>query len=96
MMIGIYAIKDTKAELVSQPFHFRTDGEALRAFVATVRRDEPNLANTFPEDKRLLRLGYYDDQTGKLSDDMQELAIASSYVVEKSVSAPVSEVKDDV
>lgn len=64
--LGVYTIKDTKAESYIQPFTFRTDGEAIRAFDDSVNKpDSPIYAHC--EDYTLYRVGTFDVLTGVVS-----------------------------
>ncbi len=61
--LGVYTIRDTKAEAYVQPFTFRTDGEAIRAFDDSINKPGTP-AYDHPEDYCLFRVGTFDVQTG--------------------------------
>lgn len=63
MKLGIYTIKDTKAECYLPPFTMRTDGEAIRAFDDTVQR-EGTAIHDHPEDFCLFKVGEFNQGTG--------------------------------
>lgn len=80
MIIQLYSVKDTKVGF-SVPFSCVSDDVALRQFIATVRSNQPNFCNTFPEDKMLYHLGYFDDQSGVITPvDPKFLAHAVTFV----------------
>lgn len=81
MKIEMYSVKDSMVGF-SQPFCMVNEAVALRAFIASVRSPEPNVANTFPENKSLWKVGTMDDQTGELTADVKFIAEASPYVIQ--------------
>lgn len=88
MKLELYAVKDNKVGF-SQPFVCPNQAFALRMFITSVRSDKPNAANTFPEDKELWKVGELDDQTGRLTSDLAQIAHASTYVLPKEQSQEV-------
>lgn len=64
MLLKVYSIRDTKAEVYNTPFMKKTHGEAERDFTSLVK-DEKSMPNQYPEDFDLYHLGIFDDQTGK-------------------------------
>lgn len=65
MILRMYSIRDTKAEVFGAPFYKNTHGEAERDFQRLIR-DEKSTVNQYPEDFDLYYLGDYDDQSGKV------------------------------
>ena len=63
--LGIYAIKDSKAEAYLPPFTVRTNGEAIRMFDDCVQREGTPL-HDHPEDFFLFKLGDVCLDTGNL------------------------------
>lgn len=61
--LGIYAIKDSKAEAYLPPFTVRTNGEAVRMFDDCIQRDGTPL-HDHSEDFFLYKLGEIDLFTG--------------------------------
>jgi len=64
MILKMYSIRDSKAEVYNTPFYQRSHGEAERAFTQLVG-DDKSTVSKFPEDYDLYYLGTWDDQTGK-------------------------------
>jgi len=65
MILKIFTIKDSKAEIYMQPFFQKTIGEAERSFT-TLAQDQKSTVSMYPEDYDLYYLGEMDDQTGKI------------------------------
>lgn len=65
MVLKMFSIRDTKAEIFNPPFYKNTHGEAERDFTSVVN-DEKSMPFKYPEDYDLYYLGTYDDQTGKI------------------------------
>lgn len=65
MLLKMYSIRDSKAEVFNPPFFKHTHGEAERDFRNLVN-DEKSFVNKYPEDFDLFYLGQFDDQTGKI------------------------------
>lgn len=63
MIIRIYTIRDAKAECYLQPFTFRTDGEAIRAFDDSVQKPGTAL-HDHPEDFFLYKVASFNQETG--------------------------------
>lgn len=79
----VYTIKDTKAECYLQPFTFRTDGEAIRAFDDTVQRDGTPI-HDHPEDFCLFKVGEFDQLSGVITSvDHKSLGCALDFVKQK-------------
>lgn len=94
MKMQIYAIKDVKCGF-SQPFVMVNDNVALRGFIGSVQSPTPNLANSFPEDKQLWKLGELDDQTGEYKEDVRYMASASNYVLHNTPIEEINEEKEN-
>lgn len=56
----VYTVYDSKAEIYMQPIYFRADGEALRAFKASLNSNGHQFASN-PADYTLFAIGEYDD-----------------------------------
>jgi hypothetical protein len=69
MKLGMYSIRDAKADIYNPPFFKRTRGEAERDF-KTACRDGKTHLNKNPEDYDLWFVGNYDDNTG-LTDPLK-------------------------
>lgn len=66
MILGIYAVFDSKAETFCRPFTQANDAVAKRAFLAAAQ-EQGNEVNKYPEDYFLYKLGSYDDETGEIT-----------------------------
>lgn len=75
MKIGIYAIRDAKTEIFSQPMYFVTPGVAIRTFGDEVENSNSNLSK-HPEDYAMFKIGTFDDNTGAIEQEPQPLQIA--------------------
>lgn len=64
MVLKIYSVRDSKAQLFGAPWYKNTHGEAERDFSRLVN-DKNSTVSQFPEDFDLYYLGEYDDNTGK-------------------------------
>lgn len=64
MKLTIYSIHDRKAEIYNRPFYESNEVIAVRN-VEMCFSDENNPMFAYPEDFELVRLGTYDDETGK-------------------------------
>lgn len=79
----ICSVYDAKGAFYSTPFVALNEDIAARDFGAIVR-DVNSLAAKFPEDFRLVVLGYFDDVTGELTavDHPKFLVDAMSFIKE--------------
>lgn len=77
MTLGIYSIKDTKADAFLPPFFMRTNGEALRAFDDCVQKSGTPLSD-HPEDFHLFKIGYFDQDTGSITPASCPESLASA------------------
>lgn len=75
--LGIYSIKDTKAEVFLPPFYVRNNGEAIRVFDDCVQNPDTNLAK-HPEDFYLFKLGEFDQDSGSLIPSACPESLASA------------------
>lgn len=60
----VYTVYDSKAEVYMQPIFMRADGEAIRAFSASIAQNGHQFA-TNPGDYTLFAIGEYDDDKGR-------------------------------
>lgn len=65
MVLKVFSIRDSKAEVYNMPFYQKTMGEAERSF-RQAAMDEKTTLSKYPEDYDLYYLGEYDDNSGKL------------------------------
>ena len=66
MLNNMYTVYDSKAEIYTNPFHFRNDQEAIRQFTTEAQNPESKL-NKHAEDYTLFLLGEYDQDTAEFS-----------------------------
>ncbi len=71
MKTNIYAIFDTASGCYLKTIFARADGEIMREF-QNMCSDKEHPCGQHPEDYSLFRLGNFEDQTGKLSDEDNE------------------------
>ena len=83
MRLNVYSIFDVAAGAYARPFFLQSDAAALRAFGdEAVGADNPISAH--PEDYSLFRIGYWDDNKGKLVGESPEcLATALEVVAQR-------------
>jgi predicted pyridoxine 5'-phosphate oxidase superfamily flavin-nucleotide-binding protein len=60
--LKVYSLFDVKIGAYNRPLFYRTDGEALRAFMDALEKDEG--LKRHPEDYVMFVLGSFDDATG--------------------------------
>ncbi|MGE0175404.1 MAG: phage ORF5 protein [Oligoflexales bacterium] len=65
MVLKVYSIRDSKAQVFHPPFFQKTHGEAERSF-KELANDNKNFIGKYPEDYDLYYLGEYDDNGGLL------------------------------
>lgn len=94
MKVKMYSIKDTLVGF-SQPFPALNDAVALRMFIGSVQAEQPNICNTYPENKQLWSLCEFDDQTGEMVSCPTHLAEAAQYVVKKAEEPVQLEVNEN-
>lgn len=84
MELKVYTVRDAKAEAFMQPFFMRTNGEAIRAFIDSVNREDTQFYS-HPEDFALFELGTYDEHSGLFENLPQPLSIARAIDHKKQV-----------
>ena len=62
----LYSLEDTKAQCFGPITTARTDGEATRHVIEAVS-DPKSMLYKYPQDYRLVRIGEFDDNTGKIT-----------------------------
>lgn len=65
MNMNIFVVLDKAVGAYERPQFFRSDAEAMRAFVTAVEKPDSPF-HLHPEDYSFFRVGTYDDQTGEL------------------------------
>ncbi len=71
MKTQIYAIFDTASATYQRPMFSRADGEIMREF-QNICTDKEHPCGQHPEDYSLFRLGNFNDQTGKVTNENNE------------------------
>lgn len=66
MKIKMFSIYDVKSEIHHPPHYCHTTGHAIRHFTTLFSQQETTFAK-FPEDFRVMEVGEFDDQTGKVT-----------------------------
>ncbi|AXH77062.1 MAG: nonstructural protein [Microviridae sp.] len=69
MQLMIVALKDRAADLFGKPFYVRTTAEAVRSLTDEANNAESTI-NKHPEDYDLFLLGSYDEDTGRIEQDV--------------------------
>lgn len=85
MKIELFSIKDNLVGH-SQPFCAVSEQVAIRQFIGSANSEQPNIVNTYPENKELWKLGSVDDQTGVLESDVKYLCRASDFINKEVVT----------
>lgn len=75
----VCAIMDSKVGAFSPPMHFRSKGEAVRAFLDALKDDNTTLSK-HPRDYQLFLIGTFDDLNGALGQDKIEMLMAGEEV----------------
>lgn len=69
MLYTMVTIKDAKANVFTPPSFFRHAGQAIRAFIDTIRQGtagpDAALMHRYPGDYDLYEIGTFDDETGE-------------------------------
>lgn len=65
MLVRVYSVYDSKAQIFMHPIYLRADGEALRAFKASVNSSGHQFNNN-AGDYTLFGIGEFDDDSGKV------------------------------
>lgn len=89
--LSVYSVYDSKVEAFMQPFFMKTDGEALRSWMDIVNEKSSVFAK-HPEDFTLMKLGEYDERSGKFSNEAtpRSLGIALQFVRQEAATPQVS------
>lgn len=74
MKMFIYSIYDTASAAYMRPFFQQSDGQALRSF-SDIANDPNHDIGRHPEDYTLVRIGTFNDQTGKIDPENPESLI---------------------
>jgi transcription antitermination factor NusG len=96
-MQNYYSLFDSKAAAYLQPFLQKTDAMAVRAVRQALDDPQAPMAQ-FPEDFTLVRLGAFDENTGKLlpvDGPPETIVSVSALVNETPVERKIKEVKND-
>ena len=81
MKIGIYAVRDTKAEAFMQPLFFNAEGIARRSFSEAVN-DSKSIIGKYPGDFDLYKLGTFDDESGEIHSHLPKNLVNGASLVE--------------
>lgn len=67
-MIKVFSIYDKVSAIYSQPFYLKSIPVAIREITSLVNdKSQPNLFNTNINDKTLILIGEFDEETGELN-----------------------------
>ena len=89
MRLNVYSVFDVAAGAYARPFFMQSDAAAQRTFSDEVTNPE-SVIGAHPEDYSLFRVGYWDDNKGKLTGEAPEClstaleALAQSRKVDKA------------
>lgn len=72
MILGIYAIKDTKVAFHA-PFYSHSDATAIRDVQTAVNDIQASYVKQHIDDNELWKIGTFDDVTGIVTSDVQFL-----------------------
>ena len=89
MNMRAYAVYDMKAKSYFMPFYMETEAQARRVFLTACLDKNSALCN-FPEDFALFQLGIQDFETGKFTEDIQEVARAHELLQSYMLAHPES------
>ena len=76
----LYTIKDNLVGFCNPPFQCPNDETAKRLFASLAKEQQPNLINTFPENKELWKLGEMDENTGAIISDVFFMDRATAHI----------------
>lgn len=80
LKVGVYTIRDALSGFSDSVLFVQfSDQVAVRSFTAMAASAEKNYANEFPNDRYLVRLGWYDVTAGCLIPDREEFGNAASF-----------------
>ena len=88
MIIKVFSVYDSKAEVFLPPFYFQNKGEALRAFSDTIQDSNTSLAK-HPEDFSLFELGEFDNSNAKYTSLQAPVSLGLAVEFLKSSDAQV-------
>lgn len=83
MKLNIYSIYDTAVGAYMRPQFMQSDGQAIRLF-SDLATSADNEVGKHPEDYSLVRLGVWDDNTGKFQPEDKETLITGNEAVANS------------
>lgn len=69
MILEIFTVYDSKAEMYLRPFHFKSSAEAIRSF-GDLCNDPESMPGKHPADFTLFHIGYFDDQSSQITSDV--------------------------
>lgn len=87
MNMRAYAVYDMKAKSYFMPFYMETEAQARRVFLSSCL-DTGSALNKFSEDFALYQLGIQDFETGKFTEDIQEVARADELLRSYMLARP--------
>lgn len=93
MKIELFSIKDNLVGH-SQPFCAVNEQVAVRQFAGSANAEQPNVVNTYPENKELWKLGTLDDQTGILESEVKYLGRAIDFIKKEVAEHEICESGD--
>jgi len=88
MILQIFCIFDSKAQVFNTPFYMKHQADAVRACIE-VGSDPSTTPGKYPEDFSLFYLGTFDDSTGR-----HELTLPASLGVVASFLRPTNNHKE--
>lgn len=87
LKVGVYTIRDALSGFSDSVLFVQySDQIAVRSFTAMAASTEKNYANEFPNDRYLVRLGWYDVTLGQLIPDREEFGNAAQFKPVKTES----------
>lgn len=72
MKLAICSLKDRAINAYNRPFVVRTTAEAVRSLTDEANTKDSEISK-HPEDYDLYLIGYFDDQTGDITDENTDL-----------------------
>lgn len=85
-----FAVYDMKAKQYFMPFYMETEAQARRVLLSTAL-DTGSALNKFPEDFALYKLGVQSFETGKFTEDIQEIARVNELLQSYQLAHPERE-----
>ncbi len=95
MKTQIYSIFDTASGTYQKPTFARADGEIMREF-QNITTDKKHPCGEHPEDYSLVRLGNFDDQTGKVVNEENECLATGLEMVALARSKSISLAPEEI